>query len=195
MFEDHTVQDIYTLSEALTAAGLESKDLIGLSKQDLSMLKLFAQGRAKIIIPEHVIDGDVNPKISMSRSSILEHKKIGKFVFDPSKIFFYEAKASPGSKFDSEKFGPELRDELKDKCVLPASVLDYLLDHQEIIPEEWKERDIYFWGTIFVDRDGYFYVRCLTYFKMFREPLGWGSAETWLHDMHWGKTLSAILLI
>ena len=186
MFKEHTVQDIYMLSEALTEAGLESKDLVSLSKQDLSMLKLFAQGRAKIIIPEHVIDGDIAPEISMARSSILENKKIGKFIFDPSKILLYEAKASSG---------PELRDELKDKCVLPASVLDYLLDHQEIIPEEWKERDIYFWGTIFVDRDGQFYVRRLTYFKMFREPLGWGSVETWLHDMHWGKTLSAILLI
>ncbi len=33
--------------------------------------------------------------------------------------------------------------------VLPANVLDYLLAYPYLIPEEWKGKGVYFWGTIY----------------------------------------------
>jgi hypothetical protein len=61
--------------------------------------------------------------------------------------------------------------------VLPANVLNYLLDDQRLIPEDWKKDEggkilyIYFWGTIYsssVDRLCVFY-------------LYWGGNE-WRYD-------------
>jgi len=30
-----------------------------------------------------------------------------------------------------------------------ANVLDYLLAHPELIPEDWKNKYVFFWGTIY----------------------------------------------
>ena len=41
------------------------------------------------------------------------------------------------------------------------NVLDYLLKNSQLIPEEWKGKAVFFWGTIFRDSDGSLYVRYL----------------------------------
>lgn len=62
--------------------------------------------------------------------------------------------------------GAVLAERLKEKG-LSASVLDYLLENKDKIPEEWKEdskgntRLIFFLGTIFRNSDGDLYMRCL----------------------------------
>ena len=57
--------------------------------------------------------------------------------------------------------GNNLRQELDDQPTLNANVLDYLLAHPELIPEEWKGKAVFFWGTIYRRSDGGLYVRCL----------------------------------
>lgn len=57
--------------------------------------------------------------------------------------------------------GTILRERLKDKTCLDASVLDYLLEHTDLIPETWKGKYVYFWGTIYRHSVGGLYVRCL----------------------------------
>lgn len=56
--------------------------------------------------------------------------------------------------------GEVLFERLKDKAY-NTKVLDYLLEHQEEIPEEWKGKLVYFWGTKYEDSDGYLHVHCL----------------------------------
>lgn len=51
--------------------------------------------------------------------------------------------------------------ELEDQPVLNANVLDFLREHPELIPDEWKGKFTFFWGTIYRHRDGDLYVRCL----------------------------------
>ena len=70
--------------------------------------------------------------------------------------------------------GNKLRKKLKDKKVLNAVVLDYLLSHQDLIPEEWKGRYVYFWGTIYRNSNGYLCVRYLVWY---------GSEWNW--DYNW----------
>jgi hypothetical protein len=50
--------------------------------------------------------------------------------------------------------GHELRKKLEGKPVLPANVLDYLYENEHLIPEEWKDTTVYFWGTVYRDRGG-----------------------------------------
>jgi MoxR-like ATPase len=79
--------------------------------------------------------------------------------------------------------------------VLNASVLDYLLEHKDEIPEEWKEKMpdgrtkyIYFWGTIFRGSDGDRLVRSLDW-----DGSDWDDDGSWLgHD--WADNEPAVRL-
>jgi len=42
---------------------------------------------------------------------------------------------------------------------LNSNVMDYLYEHQELIPKEWIGKYVYFWGTIFADDDDDLFVR------------------------------------
>ncbi|MFH0951343.1 MAG: hypothetical protein V1765_02605 [bacterium] len=89
--------------------------------------------------------------------TIVEHKKGGRIIFDPTKITLWLS--------DKQKTGyitgHELRTELTDKPVLNANVLDHLLKYPELIPEDWKGEDTFFWNTIYRYSDGVLVVRCL----------------------------------
>lgn len=111
-------------------------------------------GQEKILI-----DCDHKPLLPGRPSNwrIEKHKKAGWIEFDPKKISLYmHEKQKKGGIY-----GTELWKELDNEPVLNANVLDYLLVHQELIPDSWKEKYISFWGTIYCDKDGYFYVRTL----------------------------------
>ncbi|MCI5108567.1 MAG: hypothetical protein MRY49_01840 [Candidatus Pacebacteria bacterium] len=57
--------------------------------------------------------------------------------------------------------GHKLRERLKGKMVLNATILDYLRENPELIPDSWKGKSIFFWGTVYCDSGGYLYVRFL----------------------------------
>lgn len=105
---------------------------------------------------EHVIDCDAYPSVP-ALWSVEEHKKSGFFKFDPAKISLYLSRNQRRYSVS----GNDLRKVLTNKSVMNANVLDYLRLHQELIPEEWKGRQIVFWGTIYRGNDGLLYVRYL----------------------------------
>ena len=57
--------------------------------------------------------------------------------------------------------GHKMLEHLEGQKVLPANVLDYFLENQELIPEIWKSKAIFFWGTVYRGRSGDLYVRYL----------------------------------
>lgn len=117
------------------------------------------QGLAEITYPEHLIDCDADPFIP-DGWTIEEHKKGGMFKFNPNAISLYlSKKQTKGSSIEGHK----LRKELADKPILNANVLDWLLKHPELIPEEWKGKYVFFWGTIYRSSRGSLYVRGLNW--------------------------------
>jgi len=44
--------------------------------------------------------------------------------------------------------------DLKGRKALNGCVMDWLLDNPEFIPEAWKEKCVYFFGTIYSDVEG-----------------------------------------
>jgi hypothetical protein len=113
---------------------------------------------------EHVIDLDAAPFNPWEKEGVVieEHQKGGQFKWDASQVAFHLA--------DSQKNGIQghkLRKELQGKPVLNANLLDYLLAHPELIPEDWKKdengntRYIFFWGTVYRNRVGNLFVRYL----------------------------------
>lgn len=88
------------------------------------------------------------------------HKKDGIFEWTPARVRLYFSEHQRDGKSHR---GIDIRKELASEPVLNANVLDFLLAHNELIPEEWKGMKIYFWGTIYVGSGGGLLVRCLYY--------------------------------
>jgi hypothetical protein len=124
----------------------------------------FLKNGARIhVVGNHTIDCFADPFVPKGWS-VEEHRRTGDFVWDPSKVALYLSDSQKNGKVIE---GAKLREELKDKSVLSANVLDYLLAHSELIPEKWKGKYVFFWGTIYRDSDGLLHVRCL----------GWGGGR------------------
>lgn len=120
------------------------------------------KGQSEIKPIEHLIDTDAAP---FRRPDWFVEKHIGRGLWrwNPDSIELFL------SKKQKEKYqiGHELREiieSLTGKMVLNANVLDYLLDHSGLIPESWKGKEIFFWGTIYRDHHSKLYVRCLRWY-------------------------------
>ena len=127
-------------------------------------------GRAEIKPAEHLIDCDVDPFVPEGWK-VEEHKKSGKVKWTKELIELY---LSPGQKNGKCIEGNKLRKELASKPVLNANILDYLLAHPELIPEEWKGKYVFFWGTVYRGSGGCLYVRVLC----------WDGGR-WSWDYYW----------
>lgn len=108
------------------------------------------------------------PPFIPNDSTVEEHREGNKeFVWNlaDTTLFLSEEQEneiiSGGPRDGRTISGEDLRKLLVDKPVLNANVLDYLLAHQELIPEEWKGRSVFFWGTIYRGFLNTSYVRAL----------------------------------
>lgn len=117
-------------------------------------------GHATITVTEHIIDCDVDPFNPWEKDgwTVEEHQKGGTtFKWDVTKVELFLSDAQKSGRIE----GNQLRKELSKKLVLNACVLDYLLAHPHLIPEEWKGKAVFFWGTIYRRSGGNLYVRYL----------------------------------
>jgi len=169
--------------------GFEVKDFVVLAQSEEKFREVFSFVRGEIKQISHVIDCDADPFIPEGWKKV-EHKKMGQIEWDPKKVQLYLSKRQKGGWIE----GNDLRKELADKPVLNANVLDYLLAHKELIPEEWKKdkngyiRFIFFWGTVYRSFGGRLVVRYL-YFS----GGGWNWYYNWLGD-GWFDNIPAALL-
>ena len=165
---DFSNDDIKRLCEGTVLAGVRS----------------VLRGHAAINVVEHVIDCDADPFNPWTNDgfTIEEHQKGGQWKFDPKQVEFF---LSSGQKDGKVIEGNKLRKELAKKPVFNANVLDYLLAHPELIPDEWKTdgngntRYIFFWGTVYRNRDGNLFVRFLYW-----DDGRWNWSYHWL-DCDW----------
>lgn len=105
-------------------------------------------------------------------SEQLPNRVRGLVKFDPTKIELYLV---DDQKSGGLIGGHEIRKGLETKSVYTAHILDYLLEprNQHRIPEEWKAKLAFFWGTIY-RIDGHLYVRSLY----------WGGSR-WYCGRYW----------
>jgi len=139
-------------------------------------------GHAEIKPIEHLIDCDAAP-FTQSGWKVEKHQKGGQFKWDSAQVALYLSEFQKNGVIDGNK----LRNELAGKPVMNACVLDYLLAHPNLIPEKWKGKYVFFWGTIYRDSDGYLYVRYLGWYGD-----GWGWRYRWLGDVWSGDGPAAL---
>ncbi len=81
--------------------------------------------------------------------------------WNPAKVSLYLSEKQQRKR--ECDFGKILEKDLNDRNepICNANVLDYLLLHQELIPEEWRGMTIYFWGTKYLLPSGNRCIRCM----------------------------------
>lgn len=131
---------------------------------------------------KHIINTNKKPFIPYKGWKVEEHINNGKV--DVSKIQLFLSDEQKNGYIEGHK----LREILKSKNPLNANVLDYLYEHQDLIPEAWTGKYIYFWGTIYRDSDGDLCVRYLYW------HVGvWGRDYGWLDHDWYGHNPAALL--
>jgi hypothetical protein len=143
----------------------------------------FLRGEVEVRVTKHLINCSTDPFIP-NNWAVEEHQEGGMLEWNPTSITLYLSEAQKQGQI----VGNELREELKDKTVLNANVLDYLLAHPELIPEEWKGKAIFFWGTVYRDSDGNL---CVRYLYWYGDRWRWSSC--WLGN-DWNARNPAVLL-
>jgi hypothetical protein len=173
------------LKLAFRRCGYTNAEIKKLCEGDtLAKLLPVVKGLAQIVISKHLIDCDANPFVPEGWK-VEQHRKGGQLEWNPERIALYLSKGQQDGKYIG---GHKLRKELEDKPVLNACVLDYLLAHPDLIPESWKGKVVFFWGTIYRSADGGLYVRCLYW-----DGGRWSWDCLWLGlDWHGGHPAAAL---
>lgn len=108
--------------------------------------------------------------------SVSRHVPGGVIQFDPTKTSFYTSRKQQRGDLS----GSVLMDDPALADSPNAVLLDFLLEHPELIPAKWKRRkdgalrNIFFWGTHYQSEGGSVAIRCLV----------WGE-EGWRWSYHW----------
>lgn len=168
-------------------AGFTTTEIAGLARSRREdLLREFHDvllGRAEIKAIEHLIDCDTNPFVP-NNWKVEEHQRSGFFKWDPKQVNLYLSRSQHNGKIIE---GNKLRKELASKPVFNANLLDYLLANPHLIPEEWKGKYVFFWGTIYRDPDGNLHVRYLNW-----NNGRWNWSYNWL-DGDWSSNNPAAL--
>lgn len=99
--------------------------------------------------------------------SILESDQIfsrlrGKWSLNSHDQYLHLTSCQRRSQSRSAK-GTVIRAELEGEIVVPANQLDFYLRNPDLIPEDWRGKEIVFWGSIFRDENNELCVRYLVW--------------------------------
>lgn len=160
----------------------------------LAQIKPLLDGTAETIVLKDIIDCDVidcdvidcdaDPFCPESWQ-VVEHRKGGQLEWNSTKVGLCLAEQQTVGSIQ----GHELRKLLAEQPVLNANVLDYLLANQHLIPKEWRNKSIFFWGTIYRNSGGLLHVRFLRWFGY-----EWRWHRYWL-DTYTSEDLPAAVLL
>ena len=129
----------------------------------------FLRGELEMQEGRHLINCDTEPFLPDGWQGVEFHHKHGELLWSPEKVQLHLAEDQQNGMV-----GTDLRTALEGKPVLNANVLDYLLAHPQLIPESWKGKLVFFWGTIYRGAGGDLCVRCLRW-----------SGSRWYWGCHW----------
>lgn len=134
--------------QALLASGLlaDLRDCPDLARVDRDAV------RKELGLPSlpHVVDLDAAP-FCPEGWTVIEHRKGGQFTWNPARVELFLAEGQRGG---GSIAGHELRRVVAGENPFNANLLDYLLAHQELIPEGWEHKVVFFWGTVYCGDDG-----------------------------------------
>jgi hypothetical protein len=151
-------------------------------------VRFLKNGGRVMVGPNPSLNFDVNPYIP-DGWSIRPEDQIGSRLKGRWELMIEKIKLhlDPGQQGVKVIHGDKLKKKLEGQSVLPAHVLDYLLKHPELIPEFWKGKVIFFWGTIYRDAGGRLCVRDLLW-----DGDRWDWNYNWLDNDWYENNPSAV---
>lgn len=151
------VSQAHELKMSFRRNGWTNAEIKTLSEKNLlADILQVVKGQAEIRFKEYLIDCRKTPFIP-DGLFIVEHRKFDSFKLNPS---YTKLDLSRRVK-NMSLSGVDMRKYLAKKWVMNANILDFLIDHPNLIPENWKNKVIYFWGTIYGTSNGDIHVSCL----------------------------------
>jgi hypothetical protein len=146
------------LKAAFRRGGWTNQEIKRLCEDDmLARVRMVLLDHPVITVPDYLFDLDADPFVP-DGWKVEEHQKGCQFKRDAYKVSLYLSAQQKDGKWIE---GNKLRRELAGKYVYSANVLDYLLANLHLVPEEWKGKYVFFWGTIYCDPVGRPCVRSL----------------------------------
>lgn len=163
---------LHQLAERLEKEGFTPEHLTKLGQfKDISLIRDVLDGRAEIKRMEYLVDLGADPFVPEGWS-VVEHKKCGQFKYDPTKVGLYLEKKQQNGMVIA---GDVLRWKLKNQPVYNSNLLDFWLKNPHLIPEDYKGKAVFFWGTIYRSAGHGLCVRFLCW-----DGGGWGWHSYWL---------------
>lgn len=204
----YSVGQMNQLGDALEAEGFTPDDVTKLKQfsylggvlsviRGLAKIKPVAEDTTRVITLETmiVVSLSASPKLPFNEAEVKSHigegwaiveKRVNGLYVNGRKVVLYLSRRQQNGRLLK---GYDLREELTDKPVLNANLLDALYDNPRLIPEEWKGKAIFFWGTIYRNSHGDLYVRCLCW-----DDGSWPWYYYWLgHDWYDNYDPAAVL--
>lgn len=125
------------------------------------------------------IDGDKKPFVPPFLK-LEDHRLMGEFEWDPSRIDLWS---------DVEHIGDikTVLEKVNEKPIANVNLLDFLIDHQELIPKEWEKLSLFFLGTTYFTSCGDVHVRCL------RKTNFWAYETLWYRNL-WHTYYRVVLI-
>ncbi len=120
--------------------------------------------KVEIVVPEHhIIDcrqASMPKKWRETGWKVEWHRNLGRQIFTPGAVRLHLAEEQRDGRVVR---GDKLRKILESEPVLTDNWLDFLLENPEFIPDSWKGKAVFFWGTGYRDPDDRLCVRCLDF--------------------------------
>lgn len=113
----------------------------------------------------------------------IRHQAGGQFDFDPQRVNCY---LSPQQCESSLIKGVDLLTQLEGQNCFNTNMLDWYLNNTQHIPEDFKGKIVFFWGTVYCQRDEE-YVRCLLW-----DNDKWRSSQSSVWNS-WGPNAPALI--
>jgi uncharacterized protein YxeA len=135
------------------------------------------------------------PKLAISQTKNIDCSKNpsvqeGFTLFSNMPADTYQLTPGKIKTYSFEKFslsGEKMLTKLSADKTLNACVLDYLMDNQELIPPEWKTKNVIFMGTILADAGGNKFFPTLYWWDNH-----WDVSRTYLKDAEYDDRIAAI---
>jgi hypothetical protein len=155
------------------------------SGDNINKVRQVRLGNAEIVTTMHVIDCDANPLIP-DGCSVEEHQKSGVLKWNPANVTLYFSKEQKEGNWIK---GHKLHKELMSRSVrvMNANVLDYLLTHPYLIPEDWKDKQVFFWGTIYHNQSDELFI-----YGLYNSHGRWEKLHFWLKGLWFEDNAAAV---
>lgn len=159
MSTNYPFDAIISLCESLKTAGFNENDINNLIKfNELKKIKDVVNKKAFVFYWNHIINTNDDPVVPFDTRNEwkIYNSKQGLIKLSPSDLGGIFLEEIFGNKdLNTERLDIEkIFNNFQEKRFASAVVLDYLLDHSDIIPNSWKDKYIVFPGTIYYESSG-----------------------------------------